>query len=247
MGTSSVVSTIPNFHSSIIIATSSKNAPDGGMSNAICGKVEVGRRGFLNGLIAVGVGGICGKAAVAEEMPIPEVGLLDGRLRGCDGRPPCVSTSAFRSPSRFMAPWTYLGSQEDSYDALKRALARMGAQIVKEDGQRYVYAVLQSSTSSKEDVDDLEFLFKGRETEEGWRSCETILVGCPWRLMKTKIGCRCCCIESASSNYTNTTIWVSYRIGNSLLKCARFAVTTNYRFTANYMLLQDTGIHSCIC
>lgn len=106
MGTSSVVSTIPNFHSSIIIATSSKNAPDGGMSNAICGKVEVGRRGFLNGLIAVGVGGICGKAAVAEEMPIPEVGLLDGRLRGCDGRPPCVSTSAFRSPSRFMAPWT---------------------------------------------------------------------------------------------------------------------------------------------
>lgn len=33
---------------------------------------------------------------------------------------------------------------------------------MKEDGQRYVYAVLQSSTSSKEDVDDLEFLFKGK-------------------------------------------------------------------------------------
>lgn len=35
-----------------------------------------------------------------------------------------------------------------------------GAQVVNEDGRRYVYAVLQSSTNSKEDVDDLEFLFK---------------------------------------------------------------------------------------
>ena len=32
--------------------------------------------------------------------------------------------------------------------------------MVKEDGRQYVYAVLQSATQSKEDIDDLEFLFK---------------------------------------------------------------------------------------
>lgn len=32
--------------------------------------------------------------------------------------------------------------------------------MVNEDGRRYVYAVLESSSNSKEDVDDLEFLFK---------------------------------------------------------------------------------------
>lgn len=35
-----------------------------------------------------------------------EVGLENGRLRSCEGRAPCISTSAFRSPSRFMPPWS---------------------------------------------------------------------------------------------------------------------------------------------
>jgi hypothetical protein len=41
-------------------------------------------------------------------------------------------------------------------------VSAQGAQVVNEDGRRYVYAVLQSSNQSKEDVDDLEFLFKVR-------------------------------------------------------------------------------------
>jgi hypothetical protein len=38
-------------------------------------------------------------------------------------------------------------------------VSAQGAQVVNEDGRRYVYAVLQSSNQSKE---DLEFLFKVR-------------------------------------------------------------------------------------
>ena len=36
----------------------------------------------------------------------PNVGLVNGRLQACHGSDPCVSTSSFRSPSRFMPPWT---------------------------------------------------------------------------------------------------------------------------------------------
>ena len=36
----------------------------------------------------------------------PNVGLVNGRLQACSGSVPCVSTSSFRSPSRFMPPWT---------------------------------------------------------------------------------------------------------------------------------------------
>lgn len=130
MGTSPVVCTIANFRSSAVVSTSAssslRNGADGCRSvSSNAGRVDVGRRGFLGALIAAGVGGIYARVAVGEEMAAPEVGLQEGRLRGCDGRPPCVSTSAFQSPSRFMPPWTYLGTQEDAYIALKSALARM--------------------------------------------------------------------------------------------------------------------------
>jgi hypothetical protein len=111
MGTSPVVCTIPSFRSSAVVSTSASsslpNGADGCTSvSSNAGRVDVGRRGFLGALIAAGVGGIYAGVAVGEEMAAPEVGLQEGRLRGCDGRPPCVSTSAFQSPSRFMPPWT---------------------------------------------------------------------------------------------------------------------------------------------
>ncbi|CAM6128530.1 unnamed protein product [Calypogeia fissa] len=89
-----------------------------------------------------------------------EVGLANGRLRSCEGSACCVSTSAFRSPSRFMPPWQYLGPQKDAYEELLKALKRMGAEIMKTEVGRYVYATL-STSSSRDDIDDLEFLFVG--------------------------------------------------------------------------------------
>lgn len=111
MGTSDVVSTIARFRSSAVVSTSTssslRNSSERCTSvSSSTGRVDVGRRRFLGGLIAAGVGGVYGGSAGGEEMAPPEVGLQEGRLRGCDGRPPCVSTSAFQSPSRFMPPWT---------------------------------------------------------------------------------------------------------------------------------------------
>lgn len=98
MGTSSVLAiAVPNLHCNVVIAVCS--------SSNTTKSSSVGRRAFLGGAGLIAIGGPAA-IAVAEKIPLPEVGLRDGRLRGCDGRPPCVSTSAFQSPSRFMPPWT---------------------------------------------------------------------------------------------------------------------------------------------
>ncbi|BBN09015.1 hypothetical protein MPTK1_4g16400 [Marchantia polymorpha subsp. ruderalis] len=97
-----------------------------------------------------------------EAQAIEDVGLKNGQLRSCDGATPCVSTSAFRSPSRFMPPWSYLNSKDKAYDELLKALQRMGAQIVVKDDDTYIYATI-AQPNDVDDVDDLEFLFVGKQ------------------------------------------------------------------------------------
>ena len=43
-------------------------------------------------------------------------------------------------------------------------VAVQGAQVISEDGRRYMYAVLPS-TNSTDDIDDLEFLFSVSSTD----------------------------------------------------------------------------------
>jgi hypothetical protein len=103
-----------NKLSSLLTSCSSSSS-----SSASTGRQKVqGRRELLGGLIVgVAIQGSscaflagCRQATAAEEQQeqehlLPEVGLIEGRLRGCKGAAPCVSTSAFQSPSRFMPPW----------------------------------------------------------------------------------------------------------------------------------------------
>ncbi|KAH8969642.1 hypothetical protein BDL97_02G043900 [Sphagnum fallax] len=162
-----------NKLSSLLTSSSSAGTSS---SSASTGRQKVqGRRELLGGLIvSVAIQGSscaflagCRQATAAEEQQeqdehlLPEVGLIEGRLRGCKGSAPCVSTSAFQSPSRFMPPWVYLGNLDEAYNALKKALVQMGAKIVTDDGSRYIYAFLPSGNSRVDDVDDLEFLFVG--------------------------------------------------------------------------------------
>jgi hypothetical protein len=106
-----------NKLSSLLMSSSS--AGTSSSSSASTGRQKVqGRRELLGGLIVgVAIQGSscaflagCRQATAAEEQQeqeqhLPEVGLMEGRLRGCKGSAPCVSTSAFQSPSRFMPPW----------------------------------------------------------------------------------------------------------------------------------------------
>lgn len=117
------MATTPNSRpgSALLVSPSANASVHNASHKSVSCNVQAGRRGFLTGLVAVGaaasIHGFHGGAAMAEEMAPPEVGLREGRLRGCDGRPPCVSTSAFQSPSRFMPPWTVssFGSSLNSF------------------------------------------------------------------------------------------------------------------------------------
>lgn len=68
----------------------------------------MGRREAIGRLIGAGIAGGVGwsSSTGVAKGGVPDVGLQQGRLRGCSGSSPCVSTSAFQSPSRFMPPWT---------------------------------------------------------------------------------------------------------------------------------------------
>ncbi|KAL3688627.1 hypothetical protein R1sor_014936 [Riccia sorocarpa] len=81
------------------------------------------RRTFLS----VGLGLLVGSQFQDAEASVEDdpVGLVNGQLQSCDGGTPCVSTSAFRSPSRFMPPWSYLNSKESAFADLVKTLQRM--------------------------------------------------------------------------------------------------------------------------
>lgn len=72
------------------------------------GAPALGRREAMGTLLGAGIAGGIGWSSSTgmAKGGVPEVGLQQGRLRGCSGSSPCVSTSAFQSPSRFMPPWT---------------------------------------------------------------------------------------------------------------------------------------------
>ncbi|KAG6556224.1 hypothetical protein Mapa_002165 [Marchantia paleacea] len=115
--------------------------------------VFLARRAFMSFGLSLFMAGQSGEAQA-----IDDVGLMNGQLRSCDGATPCVSTSAFRCPSRFMPPWSYLNSKDKAYAELLEALQRMGAQIVEKDDDMYIYATM-TQPNDVDDVDDLEFLF----------------------------------------------------------------------------------------
>jgi len=85
----------------------------------------------------------------------PEVGLVDGSLRGCAPKTSCVSTSSGRSPSQYLPPWDYAGlSTEEAYDRLKSAVIKRGGRVLEEERGRYIQAELPFG----KEVDLAEFL-----------------------------------------------------------------------------------------
>ncbi|KAL2630692.1 hypothetical protein R1flu_015378 [Riccia fluitans] len=130
-----------------------------------CSTISFPRRAFMSFGLSLGFtlftdGQFQDAQALVED---DGVGLVNGQLRSCEGGTPCVSTSAFRSPSRFMPPWSYLNSKESAFVDLLKTLERMGAKIVETDDDRYVYATMSSPGGTENDVDDLEFLFVGNQ------------------------------------------------------------------------------------
>eukprot|EP00959_Pyramimonas_sp_CCMP1952_P052435 1096205-Pyramimonas_sp.AAC.1 len=74
----------------------------------------------------------------------PDVGLVDGSLRGCEPNSSCVSTSSGRSPSQYLPPWDYSGlSTGEAFVRLKSAVVKRGGRVVEEQAElNYIRAEL---------------------------------------------------------------------------------------------------------
>ena len=90
----------------------------------------------------------------------------DGRLKGCSALENCVSSSAVRSPSKFLAPWTYgeVSRLRDeparAWLQLTRAVEAVGGDgvvtVSRDDEARYLH-VTAPSLVPPGSLDDLEF------------------------------------------------------------------------------------------
>lgn len=96
----------------------------------------------------------------------PDAGLVDGRLRACPGTPNCVC-SEYPDTRAFIRPFEAAGSVHLTWEALRRAVAEAGGNILvaRED---YLRATFTSPVFRF--VDDVEFRFSSGEREIHVRS-----------------------------------------------------------------------------
>ena len=83
----------------------------------------------------------------------PPVGMTDGRLAPCPGRPNCVSSEDGAGPSR-VEPLPFTGEPQAAWVCLKRAVQGIGGAIEREDNG-YIWAIFKSKLFRF--VDDMEF------------------------------------------------------------------------------------------
>jgi uncharacterized protein (DUF1499 family) len=87
----------------------------------------------------------------------PALGMVEGRLRPCSGRPNCVCSEFKDSPS-YVKPLKILGSPKNDWERAKRIIREMGGKIEFED-ESYLWATF--STRIFRFVDDLELRIDG--------------------------------------------------------------------------------------
>ena len=90
----------------------------------------------------------------------------DGRLRGCSALENCASSSAVRSPSKFLPPWSYADvarlreQPERAWLQLTRAVEAVGGDgvvvVERDDDRRYLHVTAPSKVPPGS-LDDVEF------------------------------------------------------------------------------------------
>ena len=90
----------------------------------------------------------------------------DGRLRGCSALENCASSSAVRSPSKFVPPWSYADvarlreQPERAWLQLTRAVEAVGGDgvvvVERDDDRRYLHVTAPSKVPPGS-LDDVEF------------------------------------------------------------------------------------------
>lgn len=82
----------------------------------------------------------------------PALGMVEGRLRPCSGRPNCVC-SEFKDSSSYVKPLKILGSPKHDWERAKRIIREMGGNIELEEDS-YLWATFRTKVFRF--IDDLE-------------------------------------------------------------------------------------------
>ena len=88
------------------------------------------------------------------------IGIREGSLTPCPGRPNCVSSQA-RDKRHFVKPFRYTSGKDEAFEALKRMLSTQQQATVVEERDNYLYA--EFKTTFFRLVDDVEFYFPADE------------------------------------------------------------------------------------
>ena len=84
------------------------------------------------------------------------IGIKNGSLAPCPGRPNCVSSKA-GDRRHFVEPFAYTTNQGEAFEVLKRVLSTQERATVVEERDNYIY--VEFKTKLFRFVDDVEFFF----------------------------------------------------------------------------------------
>jgi uncharacterized protein (DUF1499 family) len=105
--------------------------------------------------------------------PVPESGLVDGRLRECPESPNCVSSMASpEDETHFIEPITYTGPRDAARERLLQVIEGRPRTEILEVSASYVHTSF--TTAVMRFVDDVEFFLPGDERVIHVRSASRI-------------------------------------------------------------------------
>jgi len=103
--------------------------------------------------------------------PPTDLGVREGRLKPCPGKPNCVSSQA-QDESHRVAPLLFQGSAQVAFERLKAVLAAMPRTRIVEEGEGYLRAEAASRLFGF--VDDIEFYLDAAAAQLHVRSASRI-------------------------------------------------------------------------
>ena len=103
--------------------------------------------------------------------PPGNLGVVDGRLAACPGKPNCVCTQA-ESGTHAIAPISFDGTAAAALQRLKAVVIAMALARIVEEGEDYLR--VEFTTAVMRYVDDVEFLIDTSANEIHFRSASRI-------------------------------------------------------------------------
>ncbi len=94
--------------------------------------------------------------------PPSAIGVTDGRLAPCPGRPNCVSSMAVDDREHYVEPFAYSIEKRQAHEVLRQVISSLGRATIVEQLDEYLRVEFKSRIFRF--VDDVEFYFPRNES-----------------------------------------------------------------------------------